>query len=115
MAITERRRSFIAAEGGCCQSGHAEGGAQARTIQHRNPQALLPQVTPLGIPGPTSHADHPLQWWGARLAQPLPALPFDGSESLQQGLEVTGIADRSRFQQRLQGWVVHGKAFPAGR
>ena len=69
----------------------------------------------MGIPGPTSQADHPLQWWGASLAQPLPALPFDGRESLQQGLEVTGIADRSRFQQRLQAWVVNRKAFPASR
>ena len=60
--------------------------------------------------GPSPQADHPLHRRGAQLPQPHPSFSLDRRQSLQQGLEVAGVAHGTGLQHRLQGWIILGEA-----
>jgi hypothetical protein len=79
-------------------------------MQYRAPQGPLSHPPPLGIAGTAANADHPLYRRGSKGFEALPTGDFNVRESLQQGLKVKGVADRSRFESRRQFRIVNGKA-----
>ena len=65
-----------------------------------NAAAAFPQPSPLGIARSTTDADDPPGRGSTQLVQAVSTLRFDLGETLQQSMQVEGIAHRPWFKHR---------------
>ena len=81
------------------QSRHPCSGGCLAT-RYGAAEAAFPQASPLGIARSTTDADDPPGRGSTQLVQAVPTLRFDLGETLQQSMQVEGIAHRPWFKHR---------------
>ena len=81
------------------QSRHPCSGGCLAT-RYGEAEAAFPQPSPLGIARSPADADDPSGCGSTQLVQAVPTLRFDLGETLQQSMQVEGIAHRPWFKHR---------------